>query len=142
MASSDFVSLHVRVTEETEGMVGKEELAAMKPNSCLINSARAALVDRDALLETLQSGSIRAAVLDVHHAEPIPLDDPFMRLPSDRVLLTPHIAGSTVEVEGHHSRLVNDAILAYVDGETELPLANPAVLDSPAFRDRGRLSRT
>lgn len=140
MAASDYVSLHVRVTKETEGMIGQKELKAMKSSSCLINTARAALVDRSALLSTLERGRIRGAALDVHHDEPIPLEDPFMKLPSSRVLLTPHIAGSTIEVEDHHSRLVNDAVLRFLNGAEELPFANPEVLESDALRDRGKLS--
>lgn len=91
MRVSDVVSLHAPVLASTVGMVGRDELAAMRTGSTLINTARGALVDHAALREELLSGRLNA-FLDVTEPEPLPPGDPLYRLPN--VLLTPHIAGS------------------------------------------------
>lgn len=85
---ADVVSIHLVLSDRTRGIVGRPELAAMRPGSMLINTARALLVDQEALLEALQNGRIRAG-LDVYHPEPLPPDHPLRSLPN--VLLTPHL---------------------------------------------------
>ena len=92
LRSCDAVSLHLRVTPETKGIIGRRELALMKDGALFINSARAALVDNDALRAELASGRLRA-YLDVFEPEPPPADDILRRL--DNVVLTPHLAGHT-----------------------------------------------
>ncbi len=96
LRESDIVSLHMRLTTETQGIVGPAQLALMKPSAFLINTARAALVDRDAMLGSLQRGAIAGAGLDVFHQEPLAPDDPLLSLPN--VVLTPHDSGMTPEV--------------------------------------------
>lgn len=96
LGESDFVSLHLRLSEKTARYINRGRLALMKPSAFLINTARAGLVDRDALLETLREARIAGAGLDVFHEEPIRADDPLLHLPN--VVLTPHNAGSTPEV--------------------------------------------
>lgn len=93
---ADVVSLHLRLTAETTGFIGRREFSLMKPTTILINTARAALVDRDSLLDTLSQGRILGAGLDVFHREPLDPDDPILALPN--VVLTPHNAGQTPEV--------------------------------------------
>lgn len=93
--NSDIVSLHTRLTEETTGMINKDLLFLMKKNAYLINTARAKLVNKADLLEVLQNKKIAGAALDVFWTEPIPVNDPFLKL--DNVTLTAHIAGDTVD---------------------------------------------
>ena len=88
---SDVVSLHVALTPQTQGFIGRERLALMKPTAILVNVARGAVVDEAALLGALQDGMIAGAGLDVFEAEPLPAGHPFTEL--DNVVLSPH-AGS------------------------------------------------
>ncbi|MDQ6906546.1 MAG: hydroxyacid dehydrogenase [Chloroflexota bacterium] len=136
MAQADFVSPHARVTPQSTGVVGRAELARMKPTAYLVNTARAALIDEDALIETLREGRIAGAALDVFHREPLPPDYPLLDLPN--VILTPHLAGSTREIPTHHSDMVADDVVAYLHGEIPTGhVANPAVFDRATFRARG-----
>jgi phosphoglycerate dehydrogenase-like enzyme len=93
LAESDFLSLHLRLSSDTERYLDASRLSRMKPTAFLINTARAALVDRDALLSALREGKIAGAGLDVFHTEPLPADDPLVSLPN--VVMTPHNAGMT-----------------------------------------------
>jgi D-3-phosphoglycerate dehydrogenase len=89
-ARSDFVTLHVPATQETDHLIDATVLAAMRPTSYLINTARGSVVDQDALVEALQGGRLAGAGLDVFVPERLPADHPLMA--SDRVLRTPHVA--------------------------------------------------
>ena len=91
LTRSDVVSLHVALTPQTVGFIGREQLALMKPNAILVNVARGAVVDEKALLETLQAGKIAGAGLDVFETEPLPHGHPFAKL--DNVVLSPHVGG-------------------------------------------------
>ncbi|PKB57959.1 MAG: hypothetical protein BZY73_00840 [SAR202 cluster bacterium Casp-Chloro-G3] len=88
---SDVVSLHVALSTETNKLIKAEHLALMKPTSILVNTARGAVVDETALLETLQQNRISGAGLDVFETEPLPAGHPFTRL--DNVVLSPHAGG-------------------------------------------------
>ena len=91
LTRSDVVSLHVALTPQTVGFIGREQLALMKYNAILVNVARGAVVDEKALLETLQAGKIAGAGLDVFETEPLPHGHPFAEL--DNVVLSPHVGG-------------------------------------------------
>ena len=95
LTRADVISLHLALTEETRGIIGAEQLARMKPGVILVNTARADLIDETALIESLESGHIRHAGLDVFHAEPLKPDHPLARL--ENVTLTPHAAFRTLE---------------------------------------------
>ena len=93
---ADVVSLHVRLSPETRGFLGRKELAQMKRTAILVNTGRGALVDREALLAALTERRIMGAGLDVFHQEPLAPDDPILAL--SNVILSPHNAGQTPEV--------------------------------------------
>jgi D-3-phosphoglycerate dehydrogenase len=92
---ADIISLHLALTEETRGILGRQQFARVKPGAILVNTARGALVDEAALLDALERGHIRHAGLDVFHAEPLKPDHPFAAL--ENVTLTPHAAFRTLE---------------------------------------------
>jgi len=96
LRESDVVSLHLRLTEDSKDLIGWKEFSLMKPTTILINTARADLVDVDALTRALSGGIIAAAGLDVFHKEPPDPDDPLLEL--ENVVLTPHSSGQTPEV--------------------------------------------
>jgi phosphoglycerate dehydrogenase-like enzyme len=90
LAASDYVLLAAPLTEETRGMIGAPQIAAMKPSGVLINVGRGAVVDEPALIAALESGKIRGAALDVFAVEPLPATHPFYKM--ENVLLSPHTA--------------------------------------------------
>ena len=95
LQTSDFVTIHQRLSDRTRGMFGEQELALMKPTSYLINTSRGPIVDEQALLKAVRNKSIAGAALDVFDVEPLPLDHPFRSEPG--ILVTPHIGYVTRE---------------------------------------------
>lgn len=132
LRDADVLTLHAALTEETRGMLGRQELALMKPTACVINTARAELTDEDALYEALKSGGIGGAALDVFRAEPPPPDHPLLHLPN--VVATPHIGGNTHEIPVHQSQIVVSDLERLFQGQRPLHIANPETLHG--FRSR------
>ena len=112
---ADVVSLHLSFRPETQGLVSRALLARMKPTAWFVNTARAKLVDNDALAERLAARKIAGAALDVHDEEPPRGDYPVARLPN--VLATPHIGYNTQEASANMLRIAIDTVLAYARGE-------------------------
>lgn len=112
LAESDVVSLHVPLTPETRGLLGRERLARMKRDAVLINTARGGLVDEAALAEMLRAGRLGAAALDVFEKEPLPAGSALVGAP--RLLLTPHIAGVTVESNERVSSLIAERVAEFL----------------------------
>ena len=110
LAESDVVSLHVPLTPETRGLLGKERLVKMKRNAMLINTARGGLVDEAAVASMLRAGSLGAAALDVFEKEPLPPGTPLAGAP--RLLCTPHIAGITIEANERVSSYIAERVAA------------------------------
>ena len=125
LRESDFVSFHVPLTPETNGMIGGKELAMMKKTAYLINTARGAVVDEAALYEALKNGIIAGAGLDVFHQEPVNMDNPLLTL--DNVVVAPHMGSASVETRTEMSVMNAKDILAVLAGRTPVNLVNPEV---------------
>ena len=126
LAECDVVSVHAVVTPETEGIVGAEQFAAMKPGAIYINSARAMLHDTDALVGALQSGHLAGAGLDHFEGEHLAPDHPLCAM--NNVVLTPHIGGATYDTEANHSKLIADDVARILRGDKPVNCVNPEVL--------------
>jgi phosphoglycerate dehydrogenase-like enzyme len=113
-ARSDALSIHLRLSERSRGLVGAAELAAMKPGAVLINTARGPIVDGTALVAALSEGRIGGAGLDVFDVEPLPAGHPLRALPN--VVLTPHLGYFTEELMGAFYRGTVATVTAFLDG--------------------------
>jgi D-3-phosphoglycerate dehydrogenase len=116
LEQSDVVSLHPRVTDETRGMIGAAQFAAMRPGSFFINTARGPLVDYQALYDALASNHLRGAAIETFAVEPVPPDWPLLQLPN--VTLTPHIAGASVKTVRIAARAAALEVRRYLNGES------------------------
>lgn len=114
LRQADFVSIHLVLSERTRGLLGEAELRAMRPDAYLINTSRAPIVDREALIRALTEGWIAGAGLDVFETEPLPADDPLRTLPN--VLATPHLGYVTERnYRTFYGEVVED-IAAFLEG--------------------------
>ncbi len=121
---SDIISLHAPLTADTRGLIGRVELAAMKPHTILINAARGPLVDEAALVLALSTGGPPGLVaLDVFDEEPLPADSPLRRLPG--VYLTPHVAASSVQARIRVREMVARSVRRALAGEPPEHPVNP-----------------
>jgi phosphoglycerate dehydrogenase-like enzyme len=120
-ATADIITVHVVLSQRSRGLVGREDLARMKPTSYLVNTARGPIVDEAALLESLQQKKIAGAAIDVFSVEPLPVDHPFRKL--DNIVLTPHLGYVTEEgFRAHYGQMV-EGIGAWLKGEPVRRLA-------------------
>ncbi|OBF15903.1 3-phosphoglycerate dehydrogenase [Mycobacterium kubicae] len=126
LAISDVVSLHAPVTEDTVGMIGAEQFAAMREGVVFVNTARAQLHDTDALVAALRAGKVAAAGLDHFIGEWLPTDHPLTAMPN--VVLTPHIGGATWNTEARQAQMVADDLEALLSGTAPDHIVNPEVL--------------
>ena len=122
MKLSDVVSVHARLTEESHHLIGRRELALMKPGAILVNTARSGLVDEEALVEALSQRRIMGAALDVFDTEPLPPSHPLVLL--DNVTVTPHLAGSTIDAFRNSPKLMAGHLRRMLRGERPLPIVN------------------
>ncbi len=124
LREADFVCLTVPLTAETEGLIGTEQFAQMRPETIFINIARGKVVDEQAMIAALQNGQIRAAGLDVFEQEPVSPDSPLLRM--DNVVATPHMGSATHETREAMARCAVDNLLAALAGDRPNDLVNPA----------------
>ena len=120
LSQSDAVTLHAKLTPETLGMINAKTLAQMKRGAVLINTARGAMVDEQALYQALASGHLSGAVLDTFNIEPLPADSPLLPLPT--VTLTPHIAGASTTTVRVAAEMVAQEVQLFLASE---PPVNP-----------------
>jgi D-3-phosphoglycerate dehydrogenase len=125
---ADFITLHAALTPETRGLLGAQAIGRMKPGVRIVNCARGALVDEAALVEALRSGQVAGAALDVFADEPLSETSPLRGLPN--VVLTPHLAASTVEAQRDVGTQIVDQVLAALRGEVFRNAVNVPVADA------------
>ena len=128
LMEADFLSLHCPLTEDTQKIMGEEEFKLMKPTSIFINMARGPVTDQRALYEALASGSIMRAAIDVSDPEPIPMDDPLLKL--DNVTISAHIGSASETAFRGMGLMAADSIIALLRGDPWKSIVNPEVLDN------------
>ncbi|WP_163712294.1 NAD(P)-dependent oxidoreductase [Mycobacterium timonense] len=126
LAEADIVSLHAPVTDDTTGMIGADQFAAMRDGVVFLNTARAQLHDTDALVDALVAGKVAAAGLDHFVGEWLPADHPLVGMAN--VVLTPHIGGATWNTEARQAQMVADDLEALLSGAAPAHIVNPEVL--------------
>ncbi len=125
LSTADFVTLHIPLTLETRHFIGERELQLMKPTAILINAARGAVVDSQALYTALKEGWISGAALDVTDPEPILPDDPLLSL--DNLVITPHIGSASIDSRRRTCLLAARNVVAGIQGKRLEACANPEV---------------
>ena len=116
LSTSDVISIHLPLTPETRGLIGEAAFARMKPDAILINAARGGIMDEAALVAALKGGRLGGAALDVFEQEPLKADGAKLFAGTPNLILTPHIAGNTVESNGRVSGLVAERVMAALEG--------------------------
>jgi phosphoglycerate dehydrogenase-like enzyme len=132
MAESDFISIHAALTPQTRGLIGSSLLQCMKPTAYLINTARGALLDEEALAAALRTGAIAGAALDTYAVEPLPPNHVFFQTPN--LLLTPHQASYARDTGAKVSDAACAAVLALINGLRPKWVVNPDVFSSTNLR--------
>lgn len=133
-SSCDVIGIHLPVTAETKGMIDKKYLSLLNKDAIFVNTARATVVNREDLLEVIESGQIRGAVLDVFYNEP-PDEIDYKMILNKNVIATPHIAGATHEVEDHHAFIMNNNLREFFhNGNKSIKqLVNKAVVEKTSI---------
>ena len=131
---SDFLSVHVPLNAQTEGMISRSEFAMMKKEAFIINTARGPIIDEQALIEALQAGTIAGAGLDVLETEPIAADNPLLSM--DNVSLNPHSAFYSVEAETELKRKTAENVADVLSGYYPTYLVNKGVKDKVELKDK------
>ncbi|MDB5385098.1 MAG: hprA [Planctomycetaceae bacterium] len=117
LQQADAISLHVKLTNDSRGLIGRREFGLMKSGSLLVNTARGAIIDTSALIEALHSGHLGGAGLDVFESEPIPADHPLLKC--EQIILTPHVADQTPEGMEILNGGAVDNVIAYLQGKPQ-----------------------
>jgi len=141
LATSDVVTFHVPETPLTRGMMGRAQFARLKPGAALINASRGSVVDIDAAAEALESGRLGGAAFDVFPVEPEGNDEEFLSplRRFENVILTPHIAGSTIEAQANIGTEVSEKLVRYSDNGSTVTAVNFPEVSLPAHPGSHRL---
>jgi D-3-phosphoglycerate dehydrogenase len=132
---ADVITVHTPLTAQTRGLIGRAQIAAMKPGARLLNVARGGIVDEDALADALESGQLAGAAVDVYSAEPMAPDNRLRRAPN--VVLTPHLGASTSEAQDRVGIEMAEQVLEALSGVTPVYAVNaPPVAPDVAPRLR------
>ena len=126
LKESDYLCLHCPLTDETRGVIGEAEFALMKPSAVLVNMARGAVVQQQALYEALAANVIAGAAIDVCDPEPIAIDDPLLTL--DNLVITPHIGSASAATFTAMGMMAARSIVAALTGEPVKNMVNPEAL--------------
>jgi len=118
LKSSDILSLHCPLTEQTTGLINRDNIALMKPEAIVINVARGEVIDEQALAEALRDGKLGGAALDVFSGEPIDAKNPLLAVAGDKVILSPHVAGVSQEAQGRILTTTITNIVKFMKGQT------------------------
>ena len=116
LSTSDVISIHLPLTPETRGVIGAAAFARMKPDAILINAARGGVMDEAELVAALKGGRLAGAALDVFEQEPLKADGAKLFAGTPNLILTPHIAGNTIESNGRVSGLVAERVIVALEG--------------------------
>ncbi|HWF37438.1 MAG TPA: D-2-hydroxyacid dehydrogenase family protein [Candidatus Acidoferrales bacterium] len=131
---SDIITLHLRLSERTRGLVTARHISLMKPTACMVNTARGELMDENALVAALRDGRIRGAALDVFQTEPLPVNHPLRVL--ENVVLSPHMGYVSAESYDRFFRQAIDNVEAYLGGRVPAGAMNPEVLQDGKLKKK------
>jgi phosphoglycerate dehydrogenase-like enzyme len=127
------VSVHLKLSPDSTGLLDRERLARMKPGAILVNTARGAIVDESALVDALRGGRLAGAGLDVFATEPLPAGHPLRTAPN--VVLTPHIGWKVDEVFAEWAEIAAEQLAAWLDGRLPaVEVLDPAAAEVPRER--------
>jgi D-3-phosphoglycerate dehydrogenase len=123
LAQADYISLHVPVTPETKGIINKKAFSLMKNSAILINTARGPLIEEEALIDALSNGKIAFAGLDTHNKEPLPGDNPLLKM--DNCILTDHVGFYSDEsMKELHTKIAQNIRAVLEGGKPIYPVNN------------------
>ncbi len=135
LAQSDYITLHVALTPETNKMINRETIAKMKDGARVVNCARGELIDIDAIIWGLESGKLAGAALDVFDPEPLPSDHPLLK--QANLIATPHIGGSTEEAQEIVGVRIAEQVAEYLKNGVAINAVNMPALSPEQYRALG-----
>lgn len=127
LREADFISVHVPLAEQTRHLISRDQFRLMKKTAVFVNTSRGPVVDQAALAEALRTRTIYAAGIDVFEKEPVPADDPLLRL--DNVIVAPHIASASIPTRTRMATLAAENLVAALQGKRPPTPVNPEVLE-------------
>lgn len=134
LKTSDLVTIHIPLTEQTRNLIAKEQLASMKKTSLIINCGRGGIINEEDLVEALKSGTIAGAGIDVFTTEPPTPDNPLFQAPN--LILSPHAAALSRESVIRMAQMCVKGCLAVCRGEKWKYVADPSVYDHPVWQGK------